>query len=310
MAALAGNGDVIFTPPVPVERVPLRSDKAYGGADLAALEKYGDPYEELRPFLSPDLAVPPAEYYTYPRNGCGTGYIFEATVEAVNRLVLPNLEDPLDLLTPKRLLVGQPGLWPRMPIPHALGWLAPTDFPRMAYLGIPPLHEPFDGPLPEAARGRRRTGCTSPRRCWRSSACGWRTGRRWDSSLGLMAASSHPGRDRGRNKASAPLVSSFLAATLTGICWPNSVTMMPRFRLRPHSRNNPRVLLTPRLLAASPCLPARSICRRTGNRLMSKVCEITPQMPDGANSMTHDGERAEQHQIPGAEARRDSICSR
>jgi hypothetical protein len=152
LAALAG-GEIIFAPPAPVERVPLRYDKAYGGADTAALEKYGDPYAELRPFLSPEIALAPAEFYTYPRNACGTGYIFEPTVEAVNRLVLPNLEDPHDLLTSKRLLVGQPGRWPRMPIPHSFGWIETSDFPRMAYLGVPPVHEPFEGPLPEAARG-------------------------------------------------------------------------------------------------------------------------------------------------------------
>lgn len=153
MAALTGSGEVLFAPPTPVTRVPLRYDKAYGGLDAAAMAKYGDPMEELRPFLPPEMALPVSTFYSYPRNPCGTGYLFEPTVEAVNTLVLPNLEDPLDLLTPQRLLVGQPGLWPRMPIPHAFDWTDPGSFPRVAYSGIAPVHDPFDGPLSETTRG-------------------------------------------------------------------------------------------------------------------------------------------------------------
>jgi hypothetical protein len=152
MAALAGS-EIVFSPPAPAERVPLRYDRAYGGTDMAALEKYGDPFAEIQPYLTPEIAIPAAEFYTYPRNPCGRGYIFEATIEAVNRLVLPNLEDPQDLLSPQRLLVGQPGLWPHMPIPHGFDWLDPASFPRVAYLGLPPNHDPLEGPLLEAARG-------------------------------------------------------------------------------------------------------------------------------------------------------------
>lgn len=152
MCAL-GGGEIMFTPPAPTDRVPLRYDRAYGGTDKAALAKYGDPAEELRPYLPPNESPPADVFYSYPRNPCGTGYLFEATVESVNQLVLPNLEDPQDLLTPQRLLVGRIGAWSRMPIPHGFDWTFHGSFPRVAYIGIAPLHDPTDGPLPEALRG-------------------------------------------------------------------------------------------------------------------------------------------------------------
>jgi hypothetical protein len=76
----------------------------------------------------------------------------EASRAAVERIVLPNLEDPLDRLTPGRLVVGAPGRWPLMPIPHAFDWTDPGTFPRMTYMGIVHDHDSFDGPVAEAAR--------------------------------------------------------------------------------------------------------------------------------------------------------------
>jgi hypothetical protein len=71
----------------------------------------------------------------------------------VERLVLPNFEDPHDRLTPERLCVGAMGRWPRQPIPQGFGWFGLMWFPRSAYFGMVPEHDPLDAPFAEGARG-------------------------------------------------------------------------------------------------------------------------------------------------------------
>jgi hypothetical protein len=51
-------------------------------------------------------------------------------------LDLPNLEDPEHLLTPQSLIVGNPSLWHKMPVPRCTDWVSPMWFPRIAYFGL------------------------------------------------------------------------------------------------------------------------------------------------------------------------------
>jgi hypothetical protein len=150
---LTRAGGIVFSPPEPVTKVPLRYDRAYGGEDAAATAKHGNPYEELARYLAPELAALRPSYWSYPRNPAGRGFLVEGTAEAVERVELPNLEDPLDPLTPERLVCGRLERWPRMPLPQAMAWVSGGWFPRLAYFGFVPEHEPPEQPIAEVVRG-------------------------------------------------------------------------------------------------------------------------------------------------------------
>jgi len=150
---LSSNGQIVISDPTPVQIMPLRYDRAYGGRDTAASAKYGNPYDELRKYLGEPIKQLDLNVYDYPRNLAGRGFIVETTREALEQLQLPNLEDPQDLLTVERLAAGSIGGWHRMPIPQGLAWVDPSWFPRIAYFGAVPDHDPFDGPIAEVLRG-------------------------------------------------------------------------------------------------------------------------------------------------------------
>jgi hypothetical protein len=152
--SLSAAGRVVISAAEPFERIPVSFLRAYGGRDQAAEEKYGNPFAQLAPFLAGtavdvDLHSP----FLYPKNLCGTGFLVEASRDAVERCVLPNLEDPRDLLTPDRLVVGHPARWIYMPIPQGLGWVTWGWFPRLAWSGIWPDYEKMDRPIPEIEKG-------------------------------------------------------------------------------------------------------------------------------------------------------------
>jgi hypothetical protein len=148
------GGQVRFSQPGPVERVPLRYTHAYGGRDAAAEAKHGNPLAEMlaRTVNPKECDLSQASPFLYPRNPCGKGYLVEAT-PAADGLELPNLEDPRDRLTPERLAAGDPLDWPRMPLPQATDWVGYEWFPRIAYLRLAPPYRLADGPPAEVARG-------------------------------------------------------------------------------------------------------------------------------------------------------------
>jgi hypothetical protein len=151
--SVGSTGHIIFSEPKVIERIPLRYDRAFGGLDAVAQEAHGNPVEALGKYLDPSIDISGASPFAYPRNFAGVGYLIEPTPAAVERLVLPNLEDPLDRLSPSHLAVGDPMRWPLMPMPHAFDWVDPGTFPRLAYMGIVHDHEPVQGPIAEVARG-------------------------------------------------------------------------------------------------------------------------------------------------------------
>jgi hypothetical protein len=106
-----------FTDPVPVSEVELRYEKAYGGSDRLGSD---------------------GEVFAYPRNRLGTGFAIENRHEKVHGLPLPQLEDPDDLLTPDRVIVGEPCNWHQQPLPANLGWFGRTDYPRCSFVGSIP----------------------------------------------------------------------------------------------------------------------------------------------------------------------------
>jgi hypothetical protein len=134
------SGHLRFTTPSPVERVALDWANAYGGVDLAAAKKFGDPYEEYC-----GAAGQPYDArfgsFAYPRNRAGKGYLIEASDEALESCELPALEDPSQPLTPDTLSIGSIDNWPAGPPVAALGFQAYSTFPRGAMVGLLP---PFD----------------------------------------------------------------------------------------------------------------------------------------------------------------------
>lgn len=152
-ATLSRTGAIVLASPAPIEKVPLSYDRAYGGIDRVAEEKYGNPMMALekarRPEFQPEYHSP----FIYPRNAAGRGYLVEKTAQAVEALQLPNIEDPDDPLEKRDLEVGDVRDWPRMPLPWGTNWLHPAYFPRVAYLGAARQFKAFPGPWPEVRRG-------------------------------------------------------------------------------------------------------------------------------------------------------------
>jgi hypothetical protein len=128
-----------FGEPVPFTSMPVRFDRAYGGRDHWA--ERGRP-DELAAWLAHATELPEADLsaYLYLRNPCGRGYVVYPDQAAFDELLLPNLEWPHDRLTPEQLFVGDPGAWPRAPLPAAFDWVEPSWFPRVAWVGARMAH--------------------------------------------------------------------------------------------------------------------------------------------------------------------------
>ncbi|MBI5590680.1 MAG: DUF2169 domain-containing protein [Deltaproteobacteria bacterium] len=147
------DGKIAISTPEPITRIPLCYTRAYGGrdsvAEAAALEQFIGQVPNFDPEL---LFIKEGSPFLYPRNPCGRGYLISATSKALDALHLPNLEDPLDLLTSERLEAGSPSLWPRMPLPQATDWVAYDWFPRIAGMGIVPPYSRMEQPFAEVNR--------------------------------------------------------------------------------------------------------------------------------------------------------------
>ncbi len=98
-----------FSEPKPFTEMEIRYDRAYGGRDETS-----------------DPNIP----FFYPRNYMGKGVALRNVKETVQGLALPNLEDPNDLLTPERIVLGEPARWPEQPLPQGFGWFQRTWYPR------------------------------------------------------------------------------------------------------------------------------------------------------------------------------------
>lgn len=103
--------------PRPFTSMPVRYDLAYGGRDLHSF---------------PDTPA------WYPRNHRGKGYAVRNIKAVVQNLALPNIEDPLDLLTPERIVTEEPEGWRLAPLPQGLGWYQKTWYPRTFFCGVLP----------------------------------------------------------------------------------------------------------------------------------------------------------------------------
>ncbi len=119
----------VFGDPEPLTSIEVRYDRAYGGVDI-----YSDP----------KLPCP------YGRNPLGRGYVIANTKRAVDRLELPNFEDPNDPLTPERLCLGHFMHWERQPMPQGFGWVPKHWRPRGELAGVMPADRAVERELRRA----------------------------------------------------------------------------------------------------------------------------------------------------------------
>ena len=111
------NASPVFSDPMPFTEMEIRYERAYGGRDEKSITEI--------PFF-------------YPRNYMGTGTALRNIKEVIEGLVLPNLEDPDDRLTPERIILGEPQHWPNQPLPQGFGWFQRTWYPRSCFVGSYP----------------------------------------------------------------------------------------------------------------------------------------------------------------------------
>jgi len=126
------NGSPIFSEPQPFTEMGIRYERAYGGSDEKS---------------DPDIPL------FYPRNTMGTGLALKNVKEVVEGLVLPNLEDPDDLLTPERIILETPERWPEQPLPQGFGWFQRTWYPRCCLVGTYPAFVDVDTVTKEERMG-------------------------------------------------------------------------------------------------------------------------------------------------------------
>ena len=122
----------LFTDPVPFKDMEIRYERAYGGKDEKSDPKL--------PFI-------------YPRNPMGTGVALKNKRAVIDKLVLPNIEDPNDLLTIDRLIMGKPERWNEQPLPAGLGWFHRTWYPRCSFVASMPSFIDVDTVFREEALG-------------------------------------------------------------------------------------------------------------------------------------------------------------
>jgi len=151
------DGQIWFSEPEPFTEMEITYRNAYGGVDRGCQAKLYEQYiAPIKPFVNPEMeGEGPA---AYERNPVGKGYVIEMS-EGVDGLELPTVEDPDDLLTPRRLVTGDPFRWTLQPVPAGIGWFAHEWFPRVAFTRIytyrarPDAPRPDDPPLREATLG-------------------------------------------------------------------------------------------------------------------------------------------------------------
>jgi hypothetical protein len=129
VARYADGGQPAVTDPVPFTTMELRYERAYGGTDVYS-----------------DLKVP----YPYPRNRIGRGFVVANTPKSVDKLPLPNLEDPQAPLSALPLCVGEYGQWQTRPMPAGFGWFPKVWLPRAELAGIMPCDRPVEQELRQA----------------------------------------------------------------------------------------------------------------------------------------------------------------
>ncbi|MBW2456185.1 MAG: DUF2169 domain-containing protein [Deltaproteobacteria bacterium] len=109
--------------------MPIDNAHAYGGIDTRV------PYPPIRSLMHA-LELAADHPGAYPRNQDGKGYY--VVPERFDGIELPNLENPDDLLTDERLVLGEPRSWGPQPIPWTFDCQPHGTFPRCLFFGKRP----------------------------------------------------------------------------------------------------------------------------------------------------------------------------
>ena len=133
-------GNIVFTEPDQIIKQPLEYFYAYGGIDKIAEQKFELPDKAIMDSI-PEIDWMATSPYRYPRNPCGKGYLIEDHSNSFEHFELPNIEDPMCMLTPSNLLLQKPENWVYQPLPRSTTWVNPTWFPRIVYFGVLPEFE-------------------------------------------------------------------------------------------------------------------------------------------------------------------------
>ena len=121
-----------FSEPARFTEMEIRYERAYGGWDTRS---------------EPNIP------FAYPRNPLGTGFAIGNHPDHIEGLRLPNIEDPRDLLTPERLILGDPNRWNRQPLPQGFGWFQRNWYPRCSFAGTLPAFVQPDEVMREETMG-------------------------------------------------------------------------------------------------------------------------------------------------------------
>ena len=129
-----GQGSIRFSDPEPFDVIPICYENAYGGVDETL------PIPEPKTLMDCFRRHPGA----YPRNMEGRGYVVTERREALEGLLLPNVQHPQQLLTPDNIVVRAPEDWWRQPLPWSCDWFAKSWYPRASFLVGPPWDMPAE----------------------------------------------------------------------------------------------------------------------------------------------------------------------
>jgi len=143
------SGQIQVGSPEPFLQMPLVYSNTYGGLD----PRVPIPDEDREAYMAlAEQGLANDHPGGYPRNFVGKGYL--VLPGPIEGLEMPNLEDPEDLLSPDRLVVGAPELWPKQPLPWCFEWTDGIMFPRSLYLDRDAWYPCRDARLlPEIRRG-------------------------------------------------------------------------------------------------------------------------------------------------------------
>jgi hypothetical protein len=177
------DGHVRFSEPEPFERMPLGYDRAYGGYDHGSEALHPNFFEAIGESLPTGADPKTYSPCAYPRNRHGRGYYLSRSTTPLEEVLLPNIEEPTDLLTPERFVVPDPLSWWRQPLPAGTTWLHAGYFARCVYLGVRPFWQPLPEALPEVMRGYLAPGV---RNIDLQQEASWAFGVQNGASLGLQ----------------------------------------------------------------------------------------------------------------------------
>lgn len=122
--------------------MPLVYSRAYGGADETArdgLDKYR--LNDLQKYVQYDLKN--ENLCVYRRNYIGKGFAI-GEGRNIDGLNLPNLEDPDDLLSTRRIPTVDANKWYYQPVPAGFDWYDHRWFPRSAFMFLTSELGPWD----------------------------------------------------------------------------------------------------------------------------------------------------------------------